>query len=93
MSYSRATSFPIKQSHAEHKSGPNLKIALDAATKDSSKKGIHIEHSLQACETEGNAASIRKTPWDSLFFKELSQLFSLLLQKAVQNCSSKTKLP
>ena len=91
MNYSRPTSFPIKQSHPEHKSGPDLKIALDAATKNSSKKGIHIKHSLQACKTEGNTVSIRKTLYDSLFFMELSQALSLLLQKAVQKCSSKTQ--
>lgn len=43
MNYSKATSFPIKQSHPEHKSGPGLKTGLDAATKNSSKKGIHIK--------------------------------------------------
>lgn len=49
-----------KNSHPEHKSGPDLKIVFNAATQNCSKKGIHIKHRLQACKTEGNTASIRK---------------------------------
>ena len=91
--YSRATSFPIKQSHPEHKSGPDLKIALDTATKNSSKKGVHIKHSLQAYKTEGNTVSIRKTLYDSLFFMELSQALSLLCKRQFRNALPKHKLP
>lgn len=91
MNYSRTTSFPIEQSHPEHKSGPDLKIALDIATSNPSKKGIHIKHSLQARRAEGNTVGIRKTPYDSLFFMEISQALSMLLQKAVQKYSSKTQ--
>lgn len=54
-------SFPIKQSHPEHKPAPDLKLAFNAATQNSSRKGIHIKHSLQACKTAGNTASVRKT--------------------------------
>lgn len=46
MNDSRVTSFLIKQNHPEHKQGPDLKPALDAATKKPSKKGIHIKHKL-----------------------------------------------
>lgn len=83
MNYSRATTFPIKQSHPEHKPGPDLKIAFNAATQNSSKKGIHIKHSLQACKTEGNTASMRRTLCESLFVMELSQAHSLWFRNAL----------
>lgn len=53
MNYSRATTFPIKRSHPEHKPGPVLKRAFSTVTQNSSKKGIPIKHSLEACKTEG----------------------------------------